>query len=113
MRLIGKSKLEKWKRGKGGNQKLVKAIDKLVADIERFSGADAKDLKKIRPDADKVHNDGFYFFNIDVHRTMLLIEFSEQEASIEWVGDHDQYERTFQNNKKVIENWLRSKELID
>lgn len=112
MRLLGKSKLEKLKRKNGGNQKLTKAIDKLISDIEDFSG-DFKELKKIRPDADKVHNDGFFFFNINVHRAMFLIEFSDDEATIIWADNHDKYARIFQNNKKVIESWLRNKELID
>lgn len=112
MRLLGRAKLEKLKRKNSGNQKLVKAIDKLVSDIESFSG-DQMELKKLRPDADKVHNDGFYFFNIDVHRTMFLIEFSDDEATIIWADSHDKYERTFPNSKKVIESWLRSKEFIE
>lgn len=112
MRLLGKSILEKLKRKNGGSQKLTKAIDKLISDVEGFTG-DFKALKKIRPDADKVHNDGFYFFDLDVHRTMLLLEFSDNEATIIWAGNHDKYERTFQNNKKVIESWLRNKELIE
>lgn len=104
--------MEKLKRKNSGNQKLSRAIDALVSDIEAFSG-DALEMKRRRPDADKVHSDGFYFFNLHVHRTMLLLEFSDGEATVIWADSHDKYERTFQNNKKVIEAWLRSRELIE
>jgi len=65
-----------------------------------------------RPDADCVHNDGFYFFDISIHRTMILIEFDKNEASVAWVGSHSEYDRTFKNNKKTIRNWLKSNDWI-
>lgn len=69
-------------------------------------------MSQTRPDADCVHNDGFYFFNISIHRTMILIEFNDSEASVAWVGSHQEYDRTFKNNKRTIRNWLKSNDWI-
>ncbi len=72
------------------------------------------EIIKIRPDADCVHNDGFYFFNIHVHRTLILIEFEESgEATIVWCGSHNEYEKNFKNNKNTIKKWLKDKEWIN
>ena len=58
--------------------------------------------------------DGFYFFNIIQHRTLILIEFDEEgDASIIWAGTHQEYEHTFKNNKNTIEKWLRNNNYID
>ena len=71
-------------------------------------------LNALRPDADCVHEDGFYFFDIHVHRTLILIEFDENgEATVVWVGTHQEYERVFKNNKNTIRRWLRANEYID
>jgi len=43
---------------------------------------------------------------------MILIEFEDNEATVIWVGDHQEYERVFKNNKSAIANWLKSKDLI-
>ncbi len=112
MRLINKKILEKLKRKNKGNVILAKAIDKLIEDINRYDWDNQLELIKIRPDADNVHKDGFYFFNINVHRTMILIEFSDKEATVAWVGSHQQYEKTFKNNKNTIRKWLKSNEWI-
>lgn len=113
MRLIGKVLLQKLKKKNSGNQKLCKAIDKLIFDLELFDPG-TEDLNFIRQDADCVHSDGFYFFNISVHRTLVMVEFDDEgEATIVWVGSHQEYESVFKNNKKTIEKWLRSKNYID
>lgn len=113
MRLLGKSKILKLKKKNAGNKKLCDAIDILISDLEKFR-PDEQNIYEIRKDADCVHNDGFYFFNINIHRTLILIEFDEDgEATIVWVGTHKQYETTFKNNKKTIEKWLRSKGYIE
>jgi hypothetical protein len=71
-------------------------------------------LKAIRKDADCIHADGFYFFDIHLNRTMILIEVEDEgEATVIWVGSHQEYERTFRNNKSTIEKWLRSKDYIE
>ena len=89
-----------------------KEIDKLLLTLESFNPEDSS-LKAIRKDADQVHSDGFYFFNISVHRTMILIELEEEgEATIVWAGSHQEYEIVFKNNKKVIEKWLKNKGYI-
>jgi mRNA interferase HigB len=106
MRLLGKPKLLKLRRKNIGNKKLVTAIDDLIEDIEQSDWKNSEELKSVRPDADLVHNDGFYFFNINVHRTMILIEFNDGEATVVWVGHHDAYEKTFKNNKNTIARWL-------
>lgn len=112
MRLINKKALERLKRKKRGNAPLAKEIDQLIQDFETHNWQSQEELKKDRKDADCVHSEGFYFFNIEIHRTMILIEFEDNEASVIWVGDHQEYERVFKNNKSVIANWLKSKDLI-
>jgi hypothetical protein len=68
----------------------------------------------VRNDADCVHNDGFYFFDIHIHRTLILIELNEDgEATIVWAGSHQEYEEIFKNNKLVVEKWLRKKGYIE
>src|SRR5690625_5178867 len=112
MRLINKKALEKLKRKKRGNASLAKEIDQLIEDFENHNWKSQEELKQARKDADCVHSEGFYFFNIEIHRRMILIEFEDNEASVIWVGDHQEYERVFKNNKSVIANWLKSKDLI-
>lgn len=112
MRLTGKKKLEKLKRKNIGNTKLVQEIEKLINDIEENNLSDIDEFKKTRPDADCVHNDGFYFFDINIHRALILIEIDDVEATVVWVGTHDEYETTFKNNKKTIAKWLRTNDYI-
>jgi mRNA-degrading endonuclease HigB of HigAB toxin-antitoxin module len=113
MRLTGKKKLEKLKRKNIGNTALVQQIERLIKDIEGNNWKDIEELKKTRPDADCVHKDGFYFFDINIHRTLILIEISEGEATVAWVGTHDEYETTFKNNKDTIAKWLRTNDYIE
>jgi hypothetical protein len=113
MRVLGKNKILKVKRKNIGNRKLCNAIDELIADLERFE-PDKQSINDIRKDADCVHRDGFYFFDINIHRTLVMIEFDENgEVTIVWVGTHQDYETTFKNNKDTIEKWLRSKGYIE
>lgn len=112
MRLINKKILVKLKRKNIGNILLKDAIDKLIKDVEENNWKDQSELNKTRQDADKVHNDGFYFFNINVHRTMVLLEFNDNEATVVWAGTHQEYEIIFRNNKKTIQKWLRSNDWI-
>ena len=113
MRVLGKNKILKVKRKNIGNRKLCNAIDELIADLERFE-PDKQSLNDIRKDADCVHSDGFYFFDINIHRTLVMIEFDDNgEVTIVWVGTHQDYETTFKNNKDTIEKWLRSKGYIE
>lgn len=113
MRLINRKLLEKFKRKHRGNRQLISEVDKLISDIESFNWRTPLELKTIRPDADKVHSDGFYIFNTAVSRTMVLIEFSDFEATIVWVGNHQLYESLFRNNKSTIKKWLLSKGWIE
>jgi mRNA interferase HigB len=113
MRLIGKSKLEKLKRKNKGNTKLCKEINRLIDDIQNNEWTNEKELKTSRPDADCVHNDGFYFFDINIHRTLILIEFDDDgEATIIWTGTHQKYDSVFKGNKDSIKKWLKSNEHI-
>ena len=41
-------------------------IDKLIKDIESNDWKTKEEVKQSRPDADQVHADGFYFFDIQV-----------------------------------------------
>ena len=71
-------------------------------------------MLNVRPDADCVHSDGFYFLDIHIHRTLVLIEFEENgEINIVWCGTHDEYETTFKNNKSTIRKWLKEREWIN
>ena len=112
MRLTNKKSLEKLKWKNRGNAALGNAIDKLIKDIEGHQWNNQTEINQARPDADCVHNDGFYIFNINIHRTMILIEIDEKEASVVWVGTHQEYETTFKNNKNTIKKWLKSNEYI-
>lgn len=111
MELLRKNKLTKLKRKNRGNRKFISAIDKLISDIESANWTKKTDVKSARPDADCVHSDGFYFFDINVHRTMILIVFDD-EATIIWTGSHDEYDKTFKGNKTTIEKWLRNQQFI-
>lgn len=88
------------------------AIAKLIKDIEENEWKNQTELNESRSDADCVHSDGFYFFNISVHRTMILIEFDDEEASVVWLGNHEEYENIFKNNKSTIKKWLKSNNWI-
>ena len=112
MRLTNKKALEKLKRKNRGNTPLANAIVKLIKDIEDNEWKNQTELNESRPDADCVHSDGFYFFNIFVHRTMILIEFDDGEASVVWLGNHQDYKNTFKNNKNTIKKWLKSNNWI-
>ena len=107
MRLIGKHKLEKLKRKNRGNISLTREIEKLIVDIEINEWENKAELKATRSDADCVYSEGFYFFNLDVDRTMILVEFEAGEASVVWVGNHQEYENAFKNNKDTIKKWLK------
>ncbi|UUC45733.1 type II toxin-antitoxin system HigB family toxin [Flavobacterium cerinum] len=113
MRIIGKKIILKLKRKNIGNKKLCDAVDKLITDLEIFDPV-REDIITIRKDADCVHSDGFFFFDINIHRTLILIEMDEEgEATIIWAGTHQEYERIFKNNRIVIEKWLKNKNYIE
>ncbi len=112
MELLRKDRLLKLKKKNKGNSRLSGAIDKLILDIENARWSTKLEVKKIRPDADCVHSDGFYFFDIHIHRTMVLIVFEQNEATIIWTGTHDEYDVTFKGNKNTIRKWLRNQQLI-
>ncbi len=113
MRIIGKKIILKIKKKNIGNKKLCTEIDNLITDLENFNPAE-ENIKDIRNDADCVHSDGFYFFDIHIHRTLILIEFDDDgEATIVWAGTHQEYESTFKNTKSTIEKWLRKNGYIE
>jgi mRNA interferase HigB len=112
MRLLNKKLLLKFKGKSRGNRRLNREIDSLIDAIEIGTWKNQLQLKRIRPDADCVHADGFYFFNISILRAMILIEFEDNEASMVRVGTHEEYQRVFKNNKRTIQNWLRTNEWI-
>lgn len=113
MRIINKHILGKLIRKNRGNTKLINSVEQLIRDIEISSWESPGDLIKERPDADNVYGGEFYFFNLNIHRTLILIEFEESgEATIVWAGSHDEYELTFKNNRNVIKKWLRDNDWI-
>lgn len=114
MEIVGRRLLEKLKRKNRGNSSLISAVDDLLTELEEKNWNNQNELLKDRPDADNVHSDGFYFFDINIHRTMILIEFEDNgEATIVWCGSHDEYELTFKNNKNTIKKWLKNNGWID
>lgn len=114
MEIVGKKILEKLKRKNKGNILLIASIESLIKTLEENEFTTQSDILKMRPDADCVHSDGFFFFDINIHRTLLLIEFEENgEATIVWAGSHDEYEKTFRNNKNTIKKWLKEREWIN
>ncbi|NBC84299.1 MAG: type II toxin-antitoxin system HigB family toxin [Bacteroidetes bacterium] len=105
--------LQRLRKKNIGNVKLRKAIDKLLDDLDEMTVDNPNELITKRPDADCVYGGSHYFFNINVHRTMILIEFEpDNEATILWAGSHDEYELTFKNNRNVIKKWLIDNRLI-
>ena len=113
MRLTGKNILIKLKQKNKGNALLGKEIDELISTIEQKTWTTKAEILKDRPDADQVNSDGFYFFNVNIHRTLILIEFEANgEATVVWAGTHKDYELVFRNNKKTIAKWLSNKGFI-
>jgi len=111
MKLLNQKLLLKHLSKNKGNKLLKQAIYKLVNDFESNRILNEEDLKRIRPDADRVHSDGYYFLNIKDSRTMVLIIFDEEESMVIWCGNHDKYQSIFRNNKNTIKKWLKSKKL--
>ena len=96
-----------------GNSKLVRSVQQLIVDIEESNWETPLDLTEKRPDADCVYGGEFYFFNINIHRTLILIEFEDNgEVTIVWAGNHDDYELVFKNNRNVIRKWLKDNNWI-
>lgn len=113
MDIVNKHILGKLIRKNRGNSKLSKAVQQLIKDIENANWLTPHDLIKSRPDADCVYGGEFYFFNIHIHRTLILIEFEENgEATIVWAGSHGDYELTFKNNRGTIRKWLKDNNWI-
>ena len=113
-RLVGKKILEKLKKKNKGNILLVSAIETLIKELEESSFSNQTELLEKRKDADCVHSDGFYFFDINIHRTLILIEFEENgEITIVWCGSHDEDEIAFKNNKSTIQKWLKERDWIN
>ncbi|PZX11275.1 mRNA interferase HigB [Breznakibacter xylanolyticus] len=107
MRVINKHILIKIIQKNKGNTRLIQSIEQLINDIEQSHWKNPAELTANRPDADCVYGGEFYFFNIHIHRAMILIEFTDNgEATIVWAGNHDDYEKTFKNNRNVIKKWL-------
>ncbi len=114
MDILNRKLLEKLKRKNKGNTALITAVDLLIFDFQMNDFKNQEELLLKRPDADCVHNNGFYFFDINIHRTLILVEFDEcGEVTIVWCGSHDEYELTFKNNKNTIRKWLKSREWIN
>lgn len=113
MDLLGKKILLKLKVKNKGNTLLITAIDNLIGTIESKVWKSKEEIKADRPDADQVHSDGFYFFDIHIHRTMVMVQMGDDpEATVVWAGTHQEYENTFKNNKTVIRKWLSDKDWI-
>lgn len=114
MDITNKHILGKLVRKNRGNVKLIKEVRQLIVEIENSTWKTPHELTENRPDADCVYGGEFYFFNINIHRTLILVEFEEDgEATIVWAGSHDDYELIFKNNRSVIRKWLRDNNWIN
>lgn len=85
----------KYEKKNLGNKKLIDDLDSLILELERNNWKNRIEMKETISNVDCVHNDGFFFFNIDSQRTMILIEFEEEDATAVWIGTHKEYELTF------------------
>lgn len=112
MNVINRTILARLNHKNMGNARLTNAIEKLIKDLEDNDFDDHNSLRAVRPDADKVHSSGVYFFDLNVHRTMVVVKFDENVAKIIWAGNHEAYEKTFKNNKNTIEKWLIANDFI-
>jgi mRNA interferase HigB len=102
MKLTGTHKLLKLKKKNIGNSILIGQIEKLIFEIEYSNWKDTAEMLLSRKYADCVY-ENFYFFDLHIHRSLILIEFGEfEEAAVVWCGSHDEYELIFKNNKDVI-----------
>jgi nucleoside-diphosphate-sugar epimerase len=54
-----------------------------------------------------MHSDEFHFFNVTIHRTMILIIFDDDEASFVWVGTQQEYETTLKKYPSVSPEMYR------
>lgn len=113
MVIHNKTKLIELKKKNFGNTRLIQAVNQLIQDLEDGSITSIEELIKIRKDADRVHRKGFYFFDLHIHRTLVLIQLVHNQATIVWTGTHQEYLKTFKNNTSTIEKWLRSKSLLN
>jgi hypothetical protein len=112
MQIEGKKILIRLKDKNRGNAQLCRAIDQLILDCESANLNRIEDFKLLRSDAEKVHSGGFFFVNLHIHRTLLLLMIESKEVIVVWAGNHNEYERTFKNNKTSIEKWLRKNNLL-
>ena len=112
MQLQGKAIVSRLKYKNRGNLKLFKAIDLLINDLENAELNTQDDFRMLRRDAEKVHNKGFYFLDITVHRVLILLLLEAKQVKIIWTGNHKEYERIFKNNKNSIEKWLKQNKLL-
>jgi len=111
--IINKHILGKLIRKNRGNTKLIKAVESLLSEIEEQKWDSPHNLLENHPDADSIYGGEFYFFNIHIHRTLIMIEFEENgEATIVWAGNHKDYELIFKNNRHVIKKWLKDNNWI-
>ncbi|QRR03560.1 type II toxin-antitoxin system HigB family toxin [Dyadobacter sandarakinus] len=104
MNVEGKDILFRFLKKNRGDSRLVDAATQLIKDLEEAEVKSLDHLYKLRNGVDKVHNDGFYFFDVNLHRALILVRFFADRAIIVWFGSHKQYMSTFKNNKNSIEN---------
>lgn len=103
----------KLKRKNIGNVQLTKTVDKFIEIVEGVEWKTELDIKKYRNDADNVHNQGFYFFDLSrAFRTLCSVSIKDKEVDVVWTGSHKEYELTFKNHKNAIATWLRNRGLI-
>lgn len=108
MDLFGKDKLFKYAKK---DKNLQKEINAFVEKFEKARWQKSSDIQEDFPDVDLISKEA-YIFNIKSSRTLIVIFFSDNEAEIAWAGNHNDYDRLF-NNKKTILRYLKDRGFIN
>ena len=109
MELFGKSILKRYQKKNRGNKPLETGIKELNRVWQEAKWENYAEAKKQRKDCDRVHMEGFFFFDpTKSHRILVGMFFDVQEINVLWIGDHDEYDSIF-NNKGAIAKWLKKK----
>ena len=106
MELIDLKILNKHLSKNKGNLRLRRDVDKLKILLRDNNFNSYQELKKVRKDADNVHEEVAFFFNIHSHRILVQIDFEHYKAIILWVRNHNRYDRFFSGGKRAIKKLL-------
>jgi mRNA-degrading endonuclease HigB of HigAB toxin-antitoxin module len=103
--VFGRNKITRYTRNR---YEIAKHFDSFVGRIKNATWKTGADVRGTFPDADHIAG-GAYIFNVLSSRSLAMVYFQDEEVEIVWVGNHDDYEATFRNNKRTIIKFLREK----